>query len=48
MSKEAVKPLFEILYRHLLTGTKKTVKNFSQAGRSPGRDLNPGLPENET
>jgi hypothetical protein len=29
-------------------GLRKTTKNFSQNSRSPGRDLNSGLPGNET
>jgi hypothetical protein len=29
-------------------GLRKTVKNLSQASRSPGRDLNPGPPEYKT
>jgi hypothetical protein len=43
---EAAAAASEILYRRLLTGTEETSEG-RQVGRSPGRELNPGLPEYE-
>jgi hypothetical protein len=43
---EAVAAESEMLYRRLLTGTEETHEE-RQVDRSPGRELNPGLPEYE-
>jgi hypothetical protein len=46
--KETIVALFNVLYQHMPWRDSGKPKNLRQDSRSPGRDLNPGLPQYDT